>query len=428
MSIRRLRWYVWLLVGIFLVPPLLWVAVVMIAPTGWARARLVAILEARSGRKVGLEGVSVRLLGGIRLINLELGSPHDTGDPWLKAADVRLDLGPLQLMRGRFHPSRIDVDGIDLRVLRRADGTVELADLMRPVPPPAKPSSPSGKPADHIDVGIRHAHVTVLDMPTQTRIQLEDVEGEGYSEGPRAVVDHLQGTLNSGRFWFAAQVDRTARALGLKTQFRADDVKIDEGMKILRYAVPVLAGAPSTLNGRLNADFHARGNGASWKEVCRSLAGRGVIALNPIELDGSPLVAELSRFIELRGRRRVGSIRTDFLVKDRRITTDQFSLNIGRLPITLSGWTDLDGRIDYHLKVEGLHDRLPDRVRHILGDLKIDVGSLTSLTLRGDVNKLVLQVNGVPIDSNLLRSSGIRHDDRERLRQLGRHLREQLLR
>ena len=139
-------------------------------------------------------------------------------------------------------------------------------------------------------------------------------------------------------------------------------------------------------------------------------------------------MAELTKFVDLSGPRQVGSIRTDFLVKDRRITTDHFTLNLARLPITLSGWTDLDGRIDYHMKVEGLNDRLPDRVRHILGDLKVDVGSLTSLTLRGNVNKLVVQVNGVPIDGKLLRDTGLRRDDRERLRVLGRQLRDKILR
>jgi uncharacterized protein involved in outer membrane biogenesis len=428
MAIRRLRWYVWLLIGVILVPPLLWVAVVVVAPTGWAKAKLVAILESRSGRRVGLEGLSVQLLGGIQLTNLEIGSPKDTGDPWLKAADLRMDIGPLQILQGRFQPSRVDVEGIELRVLRRADGSVELADLIRPVPAPALLISGRRKPVDHITIQVRHANVTVLDEPTQTQLHLQDVEGEGYSEGPRAVVDHLRGTLNGGAFRFAAQLDRTAMAMNLKAQFRADDVKLDEGMKILRYFVPILAGAPSTLKGRLNTDFYAQGQGPSWRELCRSIAGHGVIALNPIELDGAPLVAELTKFVDLSGPRRVGSIRTDFLVKDRRITTDQFTWNIARLPITLSGWTDLDGRIDYHMKVEGLNDRLPDRVRHILGDLQVDVGSLTSLTLRGTVNKLVVQVNGVPIDGKLLRDTGLRRDDRERLRLLGRELRDKLLR
>ena len=141
MANRRWRWYLGLLVGLILIPPILWVLVVVVAPTGWAKGKVVAILESRSGRRVGLEGLSVRLLGGIRLTNLEIGSPHEVGTPWLKAADIRLDVGPFQMIRGRFRPTHVEVDGVDLRILRRADGTVELADLIQPVPVPAIPSS-----------------------------------------------------------------------------------------------------------------------------------------------------------------------------------------------------------------------------------------------------------------------------------------------
>ena len=136
MASRRWRWYVRIVCGLILVPPLLWLVVVVVAPTGWARRQIVARLESRSGRRVALEGLSVGLLGGIRLTNLEIGSPHDIGDPWLKAADVRLDFGPFQMLGGHCKPTRVDVDGVELRVLRRADGTVELADLIRPVPVP----------------------------------------------------------------------------------------------------------------------------------------------------------------------------------------------------------------------------------------------------------------------------------------------------
>ena len=116
------------------------------------------------------------------------------------------------------------------------------------------------------------------------------------------------------------------------------------------------------------------------------------------------------------------------MVKDRRITTDHFTLNIARLPITMSGWTDLDGRIDYQMKVEGLTDRLGDRARRVLGDLNVDVGAFMSLTLRGTLNQMAVQVNGVPINGSLLHESGLRRDDRERLRLLGRQLRDRLLR
>ena len=428
MAFRRWRWYVRILCGLVLLPPLLWLLVVLIAPTGWARRQVVARLEARSGRRVALEGLSVGLLGGIRLVNLEIGSPQDTGDPWLKAADVRLDFGLFQMLGGHCKPGRVEVDGVELRVLRRADGTVELADLVRPVPAPPGDASGHAASEHRVAVQVRHARVTVLDEPTQTRLKLEDVEGEGYGEGRLAVVEHLRGTVNGGEFRFAARMDRTASALAAEAQFRADDVALDDGMRILRYVVPVLAGAPPAVKGRLNTDIYVQGRGGSWPDLCRGLAGHGVVALDPVELDGTPLVAEISRFADLAGTHRVGSIHTDFVYKDRRITTDHFTLNLARVPITMSGWTDLDGRIDYQMKIEGLNERLPDKARRLLGDLKLDVGSLTSLTLRGTVNQMVVQVNGVPIDRNLLRESRLRPDDRERLRQMGRQALDKFLR
>ena len=147
----------------------------------------------------------------------------------------------------------------------------------------------------------------------------------------------------------------------------------------------------------------------------RDLNGQGNVALNRVALDGTPLIAEVSRFADL-GPRRIGSIRTDFVYKSRRITTDHLTLNIGRMPIMMSGWTDLDGRIDYQMKISGLNERLPDQARRILGELKLDVGSLTSLTLRGTLDKMVIEVNGVPIDAKLVREPRLRPDDRERLR------------
>ncbi|HZW33316.1 MAG TPA: AsmA-like C-terminal region-containing protein [Isosphaeraceae bacterium] len=427
MAIRRWRWTVRLLVGLILIPVLLWLVVVVVAPTGWARRQVVAAMEARSGRRVGLERLSVCPLGGIHLINLEIGSPQGRSDPWLKAADLRLDLSLLQIFRGRLHPRRLEADGVQLRILRRSDGTVELADLIKPIQEPARGST-AVRVADRVAFSVRRGQVTVIDEPTETRLQLEEVEGEGSSEGPLTLVDHLRGTLNGGPFRLAAQLDRTDAAMSLEAQFRAEDVAVDPGMKVLRYVVPILAGAAANLNGRLHADLYLQGRGASWNDLCQALVGQGVIALKSIDLQGAPLVAELSKLVDLANPRRLASIQSDFLIKDRRVTTDHFTMNLLRLPITMSGWTDLDGRIDYEMKVEGLTGRLPERARRVLGELNLDVGSLTTLTLRGTLNQMAVQVNGVPIHGSMLQESGPRRDDRERLRLLGRQLRDRLLR
>jgi AsmA protein len=412
-----------------LIPPLLWLAVVVLFPTGWARRQLVAAVQSRSGRRVQLDGLSVCLFGGIRLTNLEIGSPDDTNDPWLKTGDLRLDISLIQLLRGRIKPTRLEVNGVELRILRRGDGTVELADLLQPVPEsPVTSHGHEANPPPPLVIQIRRSTVTVIDEPTQTRLYLQNVEGEGLCEGRRTTIDHLRGTLNGGPFRFGAQLDRTASDLSMEAQFRADDVVLDKGMRVLRYVVPVLAGASTSLKGQLHADLYVQGRGSTWNALWESLVGQGVISLNPVDLDGAPLVAELSKFAVLPSQRRVASIHSDFTVKDRRIATDHFTVNIGRVPITLSGWTDLDGRIDYQMRLESLSDHLPDKARRILGDLNLQAGSLTSLTLRGTLNQMTVQVNGIPVDGSLFHESALRREDRERLRVLGRQLRDRILR
>ena len=151
-------------------------------------------------------------------------------------------------------------------------------------------------------------------------------------------------------------------------RFQAEDVVLDDGMSVLRYAVPVLAGAPLNLKGHLDADIYVQGRGATCDALGASLVGHGVITINPVDLDGAPLVAELSKIAELSRQGRVASIRSDFVIQDRRITTDQFTLNIGRVPMTLAGWTGFDGHLDYRINLKGLTDRLPDKAARLLGD------------------------------------------------------------
>ena len=116
------------------------------------------------------------------------------------------------------------------------------------------------------------------------------------------------------------------------------------------------------------------------------------------------------------------------MVQDQRIATDHFTLDIGRVPMTLSGWTDFDGRIDYRINLSGLNERLPDKARRILGELNVNLQSLQMLTLQGTVNKMVVRVNGIALDRDLLRESGIKREDREKLRVLGRKVLDQLVR
>ena len=117
---------------VVLIPLLVWIGVVLTAPTDWAKRHIVAALEAGTRRPVELERLSADWLGGVRLTNLQIGSPKNGGDPWLNARYLELDISFLDMLRGTLRPQSVDADLVTLRVLRRADGTLEIADLVRP--------------------------------------------------------------------------------------------------------------------------------------------------------------------------------------------------------------------------------------------------------------------------------------------------------
>ena len=178
----------------------------------------------------------------------------------------------------------------------------------------------------------------------------------------------------------------------------------------------------------MDSEISLEGKGADWIALSDSLVGHGVITISPVDLDGAPLVAELSKIAELNRQGRVASIRSEFRIRDRRITTDHFTLNIGRAPITLAGWTGFDGRLDYRVNLKSLSDRLPDTARQILGDLNVDVDRLTKLSVKGNVNKMIVVIDGVPLEQNLVRKVGLKREDREKLRVLGRQFLDKLAR
>jgi AsmA-like C-terminal region len=430
MTCHRVRRYALGLAGLALIPPLLWIGVVLVAPTAWAKRHVTAALAASSRRSVALSGCSVGLFGGVELTGLSFGSPKSTDDPWLKAAKLRLDLSLCQLVLGTIEPRGIEVEGGELRVLRRADGSLELADFILP-PPRAKNSrqrEDSGP--ERITVQLHDAAVTLIDEASTSLLHLVKVDGDAVCEGRRVVVHNLRGVVNGGPFEFSGQLDRSGEELTLEARFRAEKVVLDDGMRLLRYAVPVLAGSSLDFKGQLAADVYLQGKGKTWEALSRTLAGHGVVAINPVDLEGSPIVEELSKIADIKRQGRVASIKTDFLISSRRITTDHFVLDVGRVPLNLSGWTDFDGNLDYKINLSGLKDRVPDKARRFLSELNVDLQTLKVLTIQGTVNQMVVQLNGISLDRDLLREAGlhVKKQDREKLRVLGRKLLDELVR
>ena len=430
MKCRRIYW-LGLSVPLLLlfVPLSLWLLLVLLAPTGWAKRHVVAALSKKSGRSVQLDDLRVCFTGGIELSGLKIGAPAAVGDPWLSARRVAIDVGPLELFFGKFEPSTLSVEGAYLRVLRRGDGSLEIADLVAPTrPTTGHEAQPHRCGLCKLNAKVHESQIVVIDQLTRTHLTFNDVEGEAIWEQDNSRQVTLAGRLNQGPFQFTVHLDRSGGQPGFEGEFRTSDVALDQGMHLLRYVVPVLAGNGRQLQGRMDLDVYLRGRGSTAEQLGKSLIGHGKLVLDPAELDKTPLLDAFRRVMELPELDRSGSIHSDFVVQDGRIRTDHLTLSSGRSEILVSGWTSLDGRLDYQVKLQGIPDRLSEKAQRLLDGLDLDLGRLTSLRLYGNVNQVEISYSGGTKDGRPVLERLLAPEDRDRLRVLGRQVRDKLLR
>jgi hypothetical protein len=433
---RFRRW--WLIpLGLPLIPSFLWLAIVIAAPTNWARTRLARAIESATGRSVRLDRLSVCLLGGMRLTNLEIGAPGALEDPWFRAGEVTLDLSPLSVFRGHLKPGRLEIHDANLRILRRKDGTLELSDLVRPA------GREPGRPAENSDccalgtcltgahrlwIGIHRARIVLVDQLNKTSDELEEVEGEATLEGKAGGVFSLGGNFRGGTVQMTGRFDRTMKEPSIDVQLVAAKVDLAQDSRGLRYLIPVLAGEESRLEGKLAAQASFQARGSDVTTLRKSLLGQGAVELDPVRLKDSSFLDTICKLAELPPTDVTDSIHARFEIENQRITTHASTIQLGPIPIRLTGWTDFDGTLDYKIHLDSLTSRIPPRALRFLQEIDLDVEKVSILELSGNVDQVSVQVDGEPLNFETSGTRPEHRDDRERLRILGRKLLDRIVR
>jgi AsmA protein len=409
--------------GVLALAPVVWVAFVAVLPTGCARKTIVERLARATGRQVTLGSLHVGALGGVTLGDLKIGAPGSGDDPWLQVDQATVNVSLMQLMFGQLDPTEIEVEGVKLRVLRRADGSLELADLLRPdgdakviTPPTSEVCEPSG-----LEVTVSGAMVTIVDEPTGSKLELTGVSGRGTCQGCVAHVTQLRGSVNGGTFELAAQADKSEAVPRFEGQLRVRGAGLSQGMSALGYLVPVLAGTRSGLDGKLTLDLYLRGQGDTREGLAESLVGQGRIGLDPVALDGSKLLSGIGDLFELPPQGRVGDVWGDLKVQNGRIMSDNLTVDVSKVPLVFVGWTDFEGRVNYRLKTDGLSEKLPAQAHEFLSRLRpgLKVNELADVKIQGTVEALSVTAHGVPI---------ARGAESQKLQEIGRRVRDQIRR
>ncbi len=414
--------------GLFVLPPILWGVALAIVPTDCARLSIAKRLSASSGRPVTLGRVRVGFLGGVSLSDLRIGAPGNADQPWLMIDKATIDVSLLQLLFGTIEPRRIDVAGLFLRIHRRPDGSLELADLLSPDPSGAERAmeeSSATHERANLEVLVRDAKIQVLDESSGTKLEFTSVACRGVCNGIQTRVQELRGNLHGGTVELAAQVDRAGKGPVFEGQVRMREVALDPGMKALAYLTPVFAGMNSHLEGKLNLDLYAQGQGDSHATLARTIVGNGRIDIDPLVFEGSKLLEKVGKIVELSPRGRVGSVHADLTIRNGRVSTEHLTLDVAPTPLVFAGFTDFEGRVSYRLRTDGLTDKLPSQAREILSELAIEVDDLTDVRFEGSLEAIHVTFGGVPIDEN---GHDPKRDEHAKLREISRRLRERVRR
>ena len=190
---------------------------------------------------------------------------------------------------------------------------------------------------------------------------------------------------------------------------------------------PVLANAPPSFDGRLKLELILKGRCGSSQELARTAKGEGRMVVEPITLEGSTFVAELARATHISPSERVGSVKPAQLpgIGDNRVTSKNLTINVSRVPVVLVGWTSFDGQVDYQLKTDQLTQKIAKETHGLLDELAFDLSGLATLRLRGDLHHLVWTVPDPTVSAR-----GGQDEERieDRFRQIGRHLKDRILR
>lgn len=385
-----------ILLAILVAPVLLWAAVVFLLPLKWARNMLVANLARETRQDVRLDSVRIGFFGGVELVGLRFAAPSTPENPWMKADSIAVDVSLRELLTGRIEPSACRANGVSLRVHRDADGNLEFGDFLT-----REKAKDSGNPTnsevdDHeLIISLDGATILVQDEQSGANLEFTQVHGRASITRSTAAITELAGYLNGGTFEFAATADRSMFK-ELSAHVMAQGVNLDVGTKPMAMMVPLLASVSENGQARavLGLDAQFRGRATSSEALGRTLTGSGKITLDDLSLEDSRIFREVQAAMPVPTLSKLGSLKGQFAIADRRVSTNDTVLRVAEVPINLTGWSDFDGKLNYLVKCEKLGKavskiagRLPMEARELLAELPIeDLNALAGVRVSGTID------------------------------------------
>jgi hypothetical protein len=187
--------------------------------------------------------------------------------------------------------------------------------------------------------------------------------------------------LNEGQGNVSAKVNLKEERPSLDFDLNLSDVRINQEMDILAYAIPILSSSEGQISGMLNLMLDANGKGLNWRdELSKSLNAVGEINIKDGYVKGDKIISNILKKEEYSFE----DIVTQFKINDEKIFVDNLKVNSKDFNIGLSGWTSFSGQIEYTADAEIVGKYIGGDAEKILGML--GKGSKLPILITGTVN------------------------------------------
>jgi AsmA protein len=214
---KPLRIVTFVILGVVALVALALAAVLLFVDPNDYRATIEQRVAAATGRPLRIEGrlgLHVFPWIAVDVGRVSLGNaPGFGGAPFLQAESVRVGAKLVPLLRGRLEARRIAVDGLQVNLATRADGTTNWQDLTNR---PDASSSKGGGGLREISIAgldVTRAALTLSNAADRSTTRLRDFELRSGALRPGAETDlQMRGVLDAGDGTAATTFDVRTRA------------------------------------------------------------------------------------------------------------------------------------------------------------------------------------------------------------------------
>lgn len=420
---KFLKWVLIILVvilvaGYFGVPALL--------GTDWAREKIRVAMADETGRDVELGAISFGWTSGLTVSDVRVGQKagdSDADGPLFVLDGLSLSVGWKDLLDKKISVDDLTVKGPRIVIVRDKNGRLNIEDLLdRPSKPSETPDGERGKgPAVAATLQIEDGTILFIDQKLGTRVEASGI--------------HMDATWNSGKLTLDSDFDLNGGAVTVKaaadlskqpSPFTVDELKIDGAtfsgdLATLAPFIPLMGDKPQDASGTLG--FELKGLSAAgfdMESLKRTLTGSGSMSLAGGALVSGPVTqiysalkaigaGDLSALAAGGDSEALGInlLQSTFEIADGKVKTRDMNLDGAGIDLALTGWTSLDGQVDYKIRAADLDKLLASNagIKKYVGDsggLPLEfTGSLESPRIGVDVESALKGAAGQFIEEKL---------------------------